>query len=78
MHTFTHKGWLGICPVYIGGLDDEGPVIAERHWSFIPLMKISEFMQRLCRFVLSAINPHYEPMWAIRVTGELPNDRESI
>lgn len=27
---FTHKGWFGLCPVYIANLHSEGPDVAPR------------------------------------------------
>lgn len=29
--TFTHKGWFGLCPVYIGDINTEGPCLDPRH-----------------------------------------------
>lgn len=32
--TFTHKGWVGLCPVYVQleDLEDATPVIARSPW----------------------------------------------
>lgn len=32
----THKGWFGICPVYIGGIESDGPLIVERSPLLLP------------------------------------------
>lgn len=71
MHTFTDKGWFGICPVYFAGLDTPAPVVDPRHWLLAPLMWVSEAMFSLAFAVGSACQPGYEPEWPLRVTGEL-------
>jgi hypothetical protein len=33
--TYTHKGWFGLCPVFIGDIEadgPDGPCIKARHW----------------------------------------------
>lgn len=69
--NLTHKGWFGICPVYFGGLDTEGPIVVERHWSFLPLMMLSEWMYSLCFAAMEFIDPSFEPSWPLRITGEI-------
>ena len=32
--TLTHKGWLGLCPVYFGDIDSEAPVVEPR-WACV-------------------------------------------
>jgi hypothetical protein len=43
LKPFTHKGWFGICPVYIHNYesDEDAVIVAERHWSMLPLGLIS-------------------------------------
>lgn len=65
----THKGWFGICPVYFGRLDSEAPLVVERHWVFMPLMMLSEFVYGLVLMFAE------EPQWPLRITGELPPGR---
>ncbi len=69
--TLTHKGWFGICPVYIGGLESDAPLLLERHWTALPLMKLSEAIFAVVIFMKSAANPEWEPAWPICVTGEI-------
>ena len=46
--TFTHKGWLGICPIHVH-LD---PLLMHpRHWVFWPLMIFSQATYGLIIFV---------------------------
>lgn len=67
---FTHKGWLGLCPVYLGNLESEGPLVAAR-WGCV------EWLLDLSEAIYSVTMPVYhwltgeEPMYAIRVTGEI-------
>lgn len=76
MQALTHKGWLGFCPVYIGGLDDESAplLIVERHWSLSPVFWLANQIESLRIFVSTVLIPDYEPSWMVRVTG----DRDGI
>lgn len=67
----THKGWLGICPIYLSGLDDEGPVVEPRWRALAWLLPLSETIYGLCFALMQRIDPSYEPMWPVRVTGRL-------
>lgn len=66
----THKGWFGICPVYLANLDSAAPLVVERHWVLLPLMLLSECCFGLV-FVLGSFLAGFEPAWPLRVTGEL-------
>ena len=65
---FTHKGWFGLCPVYIGDINSEGPMLSAR-WDCI------EWLMDLSEAIYSVVMPvhHWitgeEPMVAIRITG---------
>lgn len=45
--TYTHKGWVGICPVYIGGIEDGTWRIDARRWWLEPLHDFSLALYRL-------------------------------
>jgi hypothetical protein len=47
IHTLTHKGWFGLCPVYLGDLNSESPVVVERLAIYAPLLAFSEWMYRV-------------------------------
>ena len=66
----THKGWFGICPVYLGNLDSDAPLVVERHWALLPLMLLSECCFGLV-FALASLLTGLEPAWPLRVTDEL-------
>ena len=68
---FTHKGWFGICPVYLGDLDREPVQIAPRWWAVVPLFVISEWWQGATIYVCSWLNPDYVPVFKLKITGEL-------
>lgn len=63
--TYSHKGWFGICPVYVGNLSSNSPNVDERHWLLIPLMFFSEFFFDICFAVKTWMDPDYEPEWPI-------------
>ena len=65
----THKGWIGACPVWLSGLDDEGPVVEPRWRALAWLMPVSEVVFGICFALRQSVDPTYEPEWPIRVTG---------
>jgi hypothetical protein len=69
---FTHYGWFGCCPVKIGDLDSDAPVLAPRWMVLEWLFDIQEVVQGLAIGLCSMLNPEYEPQWKIRVSGEIP------
>ena len=72
MHiALTNKGWFGLCPVYFGALESNGPVMVERHPALAPLMWLSEALLGSAGLVASLLNPGVELRWPLLVTGEL-------
>lgn len=71
MGEFTHKGWFLICPIYIGDIDSDAPLVAERHWLLKPLFWFSEWSYRAYFFLMLEIDEDYEPKWPLHVSGEL-------
>ena len=69
--TYTHKGWFGMCPMFIGKLNSECPDLLPRHWAFMPLAHLAVFLQGIAISTCAFFNPHWTPVWAIRVTGIL-------
>lgn len=72
---FTHKGWFLLCPIYIADLDTDAPFIHPRHWSLMAWMLVNEALLATFLFVRSMMDPDYEPLFPIKVTGELPCPR---
>lgn len=68
---YTHKGWMGMCPMYIGKLDTECPDLLPRHEVFASLAHFAIFLQGMAITVCSFVNPEWTPTWVIRVTGKL-------
>lgn len=69
--TYTHKGWFGLCPVYLANLDGVAPDIHARHWSMEWLFDLSEAIFRLINWIQSSVDPLHEGGWPLYVTGEL-------
>lgn len=67
----THKGWFGLCPVYIGDPDGEMPMIDPRHWAFSPLLWFSEFLFFICIELILLAKPDAEPGYPLSITGKL-------
>lgn len=70
-YVFTHAGWFGICPVYLGNLETEVPVVIERHPSLRHLFALSEYFQQFRIWFWSVVKSDYEPVFTFHVTGEL-------
>lgn len=70
---YTHYGWFcGLCPVYIGDIDSESPVLAERNW--IPGLWFHTVLELygLFIFLATCVAPEWEPAWPIAITGRIP------
>ena len=68
--TFTHKGWIGVCPIYIA--DPDGECCVEPRLSiYWPLMRLGDAVFAMGFWLRTMVDPFYEPMWPIRITGEL-------
>jgi hypothetical protein len=70
-HKFTHKGYFcGVVPIYLDMTNEEAPLIVERHWSFLPLFILIEFVFGICVFLRTMVDREYEPMYPLKITGE--------
>lgn len=68
----THKGWFGICPVYMNSpWHNEPPYIDPRHWTLTPLFWFSEAMCWIAYHIYEIFDPEMEIGWPIKVTGRL-------
>lgn len=76
--TLTHKGWFGLCPVYLAAPDSAGADVHERHWVFAPLMWLSLALYGLCFAIAEAMDPLFEPQWPLKVTGQLAKPRTIV
>lgn len=72
--ALTHKGWFGVCPVYIGDLDGGAPLVVERHSLLLPLFVFSELMFGLVMRAMYICGAE-PPGWPLRLTGELDGSR---
>lgn len=69
---YTHKGWFGICPVYIAELEHEMPIIAPR-WGYLEwLLDISTGLFSFYFKLRTLIDMYYDPQWEISKITELP------
>jgi hypothetical protein len=68
---FQNKGWFLFCPVYIGKKSSLCPDLVERNcvpeWVWSAALTLFDFN---CT-VMCWLNPHFEPMFPILITGEL-------
>lgn len=70
---FTHEGWFGICPVYIGDLDTDCPALTLRPENIFTtvLYYLSEYGFKAFFTLASVVNPSWQPRFPIRVTEQL-------
>jgi hypothetical protein len=62
-----NKGLYGFCPVWVEGLQEEHITIYERHPLLKPLFILSHYMVVATIYVMSAMNPNYEPKFPIKI-----------
>lgn len=70
---FTHKGWFGLCPIYLANVDSDAPYIEPRFMLTSWLISLSTFIYGSCIWFVSVINPAFEPAWPMLITDELAN-----
>lgn len=68
---YTHIGWIGLCPVYIGDLDKEGPCVKVRYPWLEYWLDFNDWLIGFAIWCYSAMNPDWEPMFPIRITGKI-------
>lgn len=69
--VFTHKGWLGACPVLIGDLDKEDGVLAPRHWILTAWLELMLVIYAGAFLLRKLVDRDYEPAWPLVVTGRI-------
>jgi hypothetical protein len=68
---YSHYGWFFMCPVYIGNLESEAPFVDARLRCLEWWHDVNLFIFGICVLIMEAINPEYEPMFPLRLTGEI-------
>jgi len=68
---YTHYGMFGFCPVLYAHPESEAPCIVERHWFLFPIFMLNEWFFAIYFWLMGLCDPNYEPMWKLRVDGEL-------
>ncbi|MBK6742509.1 MAG: hypothetical protein IPG66_05825 [Hydrogenophilales bacterium] len=68
--VYTHKGWFGICPVWLADIDTDCPAVWPRYGLQF-LLGASELLYGGMIWLLTAMNPDAEPLFPIVITGEL-------
>jgi hypothetical protein len=68
---YTHKGWFGFCPVLINNPYSGSPQLCPRAGWLMPVMRLNIWIQELAIGFCTLVNPEWEPVWKIRLTGKL-------
>lgn len=68
---YTHYGWFAGCPVYLADIGSASATMVERNW--IPGWWLSFVTDAFgcCIYVRSFLDPDYEPMFPIAISGEI-------
>ena len=69
--TYTHKGWIGLCPVYIGEPDSSEPNIDPRDWIPDWWLSFNLTLFEMLGILREALDPTFEFAWPIGITGVL-------
>jgi hypothetical protein len=72
---FTHRGWLGICPIYLADTDSDAPFIMARHWALDWLLDAHIAVLDALFSAVSCINPWFAPRWPLLITEALPRTK---
>lgn len=71
---FRYKGWFFACPVYMNFEEDQfgefGAEVEARHEWLEWWFSVNEFFVGISIWLMSLLNPEYEPAFPFRVTGE--------
>lgn len=67
---FTHKGWIGFCPVLIHDPLGECMLVPRSRWLEI-LFDLSVCFLSVAQSTQMMLDPTYNPHFPIRITGEL-------
>lgn len=68
--TWTHDGWMLLCPVKLSGVDSGDLIVAAR-WDLLePWLTVQHWCQAAMIWLLTLLDPSYEPAWMFRITGE--------
>lgn len=69
--SYTHKGWMGLCPVYLADPYGPNPRVDARHAWLEWLHDLSLGIFRFLMQIRLRQDPNYEPLWPLVLTGEL-------
>lgn len=67
----THKGWFGICPVYMADPHSQSPFVAPRSVWLDPVFSVSAVLMIVWFVLRGSFSSSFEPGWPLVVTGEL-------
>jgi hypothetical protein len=70
-NKFTHVGWFSFCPVYIAEPYGGNPILRSRYVWLKPVLRLAVAMQRVAIMVCMCTNPHWQPTWRLKVSGEV-------
>lgn len=73
--NLTHKGWWLFCPILLGDIHTDGPLVVPRWFWCVPLYWLAEQVQSLVIGLCTICFEEYEPRWYFKITGELRKSR---
>lgn len=71
----THKGQIfGCIPVLLDMTDEQVPGVAPRWFWVEPFFWIAELLFGCAVFLRTMVDPEYEPLFPIKITGEVDGE----
>jgi len=70
--VWTHKGlFLGIVPIFLADTFSDEPMLAGRGFVSDIMLDIVEALFGIFCILMSAVDPEFEAMFPIKITGEI-------
>lgn len=70
-YTYTHKGWVGICPVYISDISNGNLMVDARWWWLDWLHSLSVAVYGVLNQMALLVDPDFEPSIPVTVGMKL-------
>lgn len=78
---YLHRGFFGLCPVYISNIETDIPHVRPRHWIFEILFYLTELFVFVCSlifdlYLILTLQEQRSMMLPLFVTGRLDPPKE--
>lgn len=67
---WKHKGWFGVCPIYLSSDTSEDPTVVERNWVPEWWLDLNEAVFGLYAMLRSSLDEDWEPLYPFIITAD--------